>query len=1138
MSYPPEASRSCHEADGRSDRSGGSGGGGTASGSSGGVYGTVFGGKWITPGVRGSEQRFCNPLHAPTSAHDRLISNWKKWSLGLDYLLQDSEGVALFKSYLQYESCSNLLDFWFACQGFRSKVDPSDHRKIAQLIKAIYRTYIRGSGCSNMGLPSGHLPGMIGESQSPVGLFQPRAEPIRLRAETRRMIAERISHKHSLDQTVFDPAQAEVEHFLRTTAYPAFLKSDVYVDFLQTALDGSRRLFQTAQMDPNRQTSSGWSAMDTGNITQSLGECQPNFTLPGKILPTLDEDRELKSEELARHGVPLSRRRCEVGTFSGPPMPPQPLQQFQCQYCSQYHLQGHPNPCPSIDPSVTSYSHPTQSVALRPALCCSSVAAAPLTMENLQMTRFYRAELSLQQGFTNPTAGTGMARPQLLQECPPSGNLRRTCDPMTGFARSHGSYVHTHWADAICPPAPQPTGNRLPSQPPNPYHISYAPVSARDSERHSLSSEARTDDAHSHTDSSHHRYPSQPRGQNQTVSQTRSDRRHTQLGVSAVGNTCVTTLTSPTTFAPSKPALPIGGGPSAPGFDETGGGGGHGEREHSRPHARHQRRAARRGLPGWRSTERGKSVGAEPVSDEQQNPAPPNPKSIVRSHNLAERDPPAFFRLLSDKLQRVLDNQIATERLDRLMTETSPNPPQSTTDTTQQEATLSPSASNQTVGISVNSSGATHPVSADRCSGATVQSVLQRPWADRLLAAARVQHENSRDNAQAILEDHCSRIWAASADRTPTSSGSGSGGNPLVGDMGNASNGGHPVEYSDQGQVVDPNTNFPPAFDASSPRTRLSPELATSHISRPAYQLSSASADHLHPHQREQNRYVQSVVLAQPSFNLPPPLSSSCVSQSSAQHLPLSAVSNTKENPADHSVVAGTTVLPLLKNIVGKTRSPYSESELQFSPPDDLVLSIRARTAPLSPSCETDDKFSEHKPKLIKAHSAEQSAISPPSSTSSNDNCVARIKRPGPSAPERMEMPAFSANHGESPERPIVTTACTALHSASSSTTSAVSTSTPGLPASSSSSGSPTSLVIGYYLGDDPVPYRSLWPSSEITLGQFKQLIPRKKGTFRYFFKKLSNEFGSGVVHQEITNDNCILPLWEGKVVAKVERIE
>ncbi|VDP69678.1 unnamed protein product [Schistosoma mattheei] len=110
-------------------------------------------------------------------------------------------------------------------------------------------------------------------------------------------------------------------------------------------------------------------------------------------------------------------------------------------------------------------------------------------------------------------------------------------------------------------------------------------------------------------------------------------------------------------------------------------------------------------------------------------------------------------------------------------------------------------------------------------------------------------------------------------------------------------------------------------------------------------------------------------------------------------------------------------------------------------------------------------------------------------------------------------------------------------HSSSTSAVSGTSNSTPG----SSGVGvctSSNSLVIGYYMGDDPVPYRSLWPSSEITLGQFKQLIPKKKGLFRYFFKKASDEFDSGVVHQEITNDDTILPLWEGKIVAKVERID
>lgn len=41
-----------------------------------------------------------------------------------------------------------------------------------------------------------------------------------------------------------------------------------------------------------------------------------------------------------------------------------------------------------------------------------------------------------------------------------------------------------------------------------------------------------------------------------------------------------------------------------------------------------------------------------------------------------------------------------------------------------------------------------------------------------------------------------------------------------------------------------------------------------------------------------------------------------------------------------------------------------------------------------------------------------------------------------------------------------------------------------------------------------------------------------------YFFKKACDEFETGVVKEEINNDDEVLPLWEGKVVAKVERID
>ena len=41
----------------------------------------------------------------------------------------------------------------------------------------------------------------------------------------------------------------------------------------------------------------------------------------------------------------------------------------------------------------------------------------------------------------------------------------------------------------------------------------------------------------------------------------------------------------------------------------------------------------------------------------------------------------------------------------------------------------------------------------------------------------------------------------------------------------------------------------------------------------------------------------------------------------------------------------------------------------------------------------------------------------------------------------------------------------------------------------------------------------------------------------RYFFKTLCQEFESGVVNEEVSNDGDMLPLFEGKIVGKVERM-
>ena len=43
---------------------------------------------------------------------------------------------------------------------------------------------------------------------------------------------------------------------------------------------------------------------------------------------------------------------------------------------------------------------------------------------------------------------------------------------------------------------------------------------------------------------------------------------------------------------------------------------------------------------------------------------------------------------------------------------------------------------------------------------------------------------------------------------------------------------------------------------------------------------------------------------------------------------------------------------------------------------------------------------------------------------------------------------------------------------------------------------------------------------------------------FRYFFKRDSDEFGEGAVFEEITDDSAVLPMWQDKIVAKVEKLD
>ncbi|KAK3744525.1 hypothetical protein RRG08_056663 [Elysia crispata] len=100
------------------------------------------------------------------------------------------------------------------------------------------------------------------------------------------------------------------------------------------------------------------------------------------------------------------------------------------------------------------------------------------------------------------------------------------------------------------------------------------------------------------------------------------------------------------------------------------------------------------------------------------------------------------------------------------------------------------------------------------------------------------------------------------------------------------------------------------------------------------------------------------------------------------------------------------------------------------------------------------------------------------------------------------------------------------------------------VPASSSSA--PTSIqpsqgdtIIGIYMGQEPIPYRHQLSGRTITLAQIRTLVT-KRGPFKYYFKRPSDEFGdgAGAVFEEISDESAVVPMFQGKIVVKVEKLD
>ncbi|KAM3827189.1 axin-1 isoform 3-T4 [Vipera latastei] len=168
-----------------------------------------------------------------------------RWAESLHSLLDDQDGIHLFRTFLKQESCVDLLDFWFACSGFR-KLAPCDsnEEKRLKLAKAIYKKYILDNN----------------------GIVSRQVKPA-----TKSFIKDCVL-KQLIDPAMFDQAQMEIQSMIEENTYPLFLKSDIYLEYTRTG-------GESPKVQSDQSSGSG-----TGK------------GLPG-YLPTLNEDEEWKCDQ-------------------------------------------------------------------------------------------------------------------------------------------------------------------------------------------------------------------------------------------------------------------------------------------------------------------------------------------------------------------------------------------------------------------------------------------------------------------------------------------------------------------------------------------------------------------------------------------------------------------------------------------------------------------------------------------------------------------------------------------------------------------------------------------------------------------------------------------------------------------------
>nr|XP_040046623.1 axin-1 isoform X3 [Gasterosteus aculeatus aculeatus] len=169
-----------------------------------------------------------------------------KWAESLHSLLDDQEGIHLFRMFLKQEECGDVLEFWFACSGFRKleALEGGSEEKKVKLAKAIYKKYI----LDNNGIVSRQI-----------------------KPATKSFIKDCVMKLH-IDPAMFDQAQTEIQAMMEENTYPLFLKSDIYLEYTRTGGESPKLYSDHSSVSGNGKG-------------------------PSSYLPTLMEDEEWRCEQ-------------------------------------------------------------------------------------------------------------------------------------------------------------------------------------------------------------------------------------------------------------------------------------------------------------------------------------------------------------------------------------------------------------------------------------------------------------------------------------------------------------------------------------------------------------------------------------------------------------------------------------------------------------------------------------------------------------------------------------------------------------------------------------------------------------------------------------------------------------------------